>query len=98
MMLPRSPGAMALSAAGSAESVEKAYNATAKELKAVGINWAYSPVADINSNSRNPVIGKSAFRATSSSRVPFALIDFIAGVRSFSDGESRPTPGTQVLH
>jgi len=35
----------------------------AKELKAVGINLNFAPVADINTNPKNPVIGNRAFGA-----------------------------------
>ncbi|KAF5375357.1 hypothetical protein D9615_008023 [Tricholomella constricta] len=55
------PGAMALAATGDVDLTFKVSAATAKELKMVGINWAYSPVADVNSDSRNPVIGVRSF-------------------------------------
>ncbi|KIL56481.1 glycoside hydrolase family 3 protein [Amanita muscaria Koide BX008] len=55
------PGAMAIAATGSTELAEKVAAATGLELKLVGINWAYSPVADVNSNPRNPVIGVRSF-------------------------------------
>jgi beta-N-acetylhexosaminidase len=48
---------MALAATQSPELVEQVYRASGAELKAVGINWVYSPVADVNTDSRNPVIG-----------------------------------------
>jgi beta-N-acetylhexosaminidase len=48
---------MALGAACSPELAERISEATAKELKLVGMNWAYSPVADVNNDPRNPVIG-----------------------------------------
>ncbi|KAI0717730.1 glycoside hydrolase [Cerioporus squamosus] len=51
------PGAMALAASGSPELATEVTVATGKELKAAGINWVYSPVADVNSDPRNPVIG-----------------------------------------
>lgn len=51
------PGAMAIAATGSAELVEKVAAATAKEMRMTGINWVYSPVADVNTDPRNPVIG-----------------------------------------
>lgn len=50
---------MALAASGSVELAEEVSCASARELKMVGINWAYSPVADVNTDSKNPVIGKS---------------------------------------
>ncbi|KAI0351609.1 glycoside hydrolase [Trametes cingulata] len=55
------PGAMALAATGSIELAAKVSSATAQELRAAGINWAYSPVGDVNSDPRNPVIGVRSF-------------------------------------
>ncbi|KDR74104.1 hypothetical protein GALMADRAFT_141839 [Galerina marginata CBS 339.88] len=55
------PGALAIAATGSAELIERVSEASAKELKMVGINWVYSPVADVNTDSRNPVIGVRSF-------------------------------------
>ncbi len=49
---------MALSASGDVVGfAENVSRATARELSLAGINWAYSPVADVNSDPRNPVIG-----------------------------------------
>ncbi|MDB9459772.1 beta-N-acetylhexosaminidase [Dolichospermum circinale CS-545/17] len=39
--------------------------ATARELKSLGINLSWSPVADIFSNPQNPIIGPRAFGITS---------------------------------
>ncbi|KAF8196709.1 glycoside hydrolase family 3 protein [Mycena galopus ATCC 62051] len=55
------PGAMALAATGSPAVAEQVSFASGRELNLVGINWAYSPVADVNSDSRNPVIGVRSF-------------------------------------
>ncbi|KAF7309619.1 Glycoside hydrolase family 3 protein [Mycena indigotica] len=55
------PGAMALAAAGSPELARQVAFLTGKELKLVGINWVYSPVADVNNNPRNPVIGVRSY-------------------------------------
>ncbi|KAF8961591.1 glycoside hydrolase superfamily [Flammula alnicola] len=55
------PGAMALAATGSPDDAKKVSTASAIELKMVGINWVYAPVADINTDSRNPVIGVRSF-------------------------------------
>ncbi|KAJ6504856.1 glycoside hydrolase family 3 protein [Mycena vitilis] len=55
------PGAMALAATGSPEVAEEVSFASGRELKLAGINWAYSPVADVNSDPRNPVIGVRSF-------------------------------------
>ena len=46
------------------ESLEEAYQkgeAIAKELKELGINCNFAPVADVNSNPQNPVIGERSF-------------------------------------
>ncbi|KAF8438655.1 hypothetical protein L210DRAFT_3646904 [Boletus edulis BED1] len=55
------PGAMALAATGDPGIARACSLATAKEMKLAGINWAYSPVADVNSDHRNPVIGVRSF-------------------------------------
>ena len=53
---------MALAATGSPELTYKTSHAIAQELKYVGIQWAFGPVADVNSDPRNPVIGQSHLR------------------------------------
>ncbi|KZV63552.1 glycoside hydrolase family 3 protein [Peniophora sp. CONT] len=55
------PGAMALAATRDTSTTEEVYRACAEELKLVGINWAFSPVADVNSDQHNPVIGARSF-------------------------------------
>ncbi|TFK37649.1 glycoside hydrolase family 3 protein [Crucibulum laeve] len=55
------PGAMAIAAIGSIDMAEAVAGATANELRLAGINWAYSPVADVNSDPLNPVIGVRSF-------------------------------------
>ena len=55
------PGAMALGATGDADYARDAARITAAELGAVGVNQNYSPIADVNSNAQNPVIGVRAF-------------------------------------
>ncbi|KAG7447273.1 glycoside hydrolase family 3 protein [Guyanagaster necrorhizus] len=55
------PGAMALAASGSKEMARDVYAASGKELRLLGVNWAYSPVADVNSDMKNPVIGVRSF-------------------------------------
>lgn len=49
---------MALAATGDPGIAKTCSFATAREMKLAGINWAYSPVADVNSDHRNPVIGE----------------------------------------
>ncbi|RIQ34089.1 glycoside hydrolase family 3 protein [Jiangella rhizosphaerae] len=55
------PGAQALAAAGSTNAAREAARITARELRAVGINQNFAPVADVNVNAENPVIGVRSF-------------------------------------
>jgi len=48
---------MAIAATGDVDLAKECSLASAREMKAVGINWCYSPVGDVNSNPQNPVIG-----------------------------------------
>ncbi len=57
----RFPGNMALGAGRSTADARKAAKITARELRAVGINQNYAPVADVNVNPANPVIGVRSF-------------------------------------
>jgi beta-N-acetylhexosaminidase len=51
------PGNMAIGATGSTAYAEQVAAAMARELAAVGVNLNLSPVADVNVNPQNPVIG-----------------------------------------
>jgi beta-N-acetylhexosaminidase len=51
------PGNMALGAARSTALARRSAEVIGKELAAVGINQNYAPVADVNINPANPVIG-----------------------------------------
>lgn len=50
------PYAMAVGATGSEEWAQFTGEVTAREARAVGIHWAFAPVADVNNNPANPVI------------------------------------------
>lgn len=54
-------GAMALGAGRSESDARTAAAITGKELRAVGINTNFAPVADVNVNPANPVIGVRSF-------------------------------------
>lgn len=56
------PGAMAIAAAGPLAAAEVA-EVAARELAAMGIDMALAPVADVNTNPDNPVIGIRSFGA-----------------------------------
>ena len=55
------PGNMALGAGRSAADAQQAADITGHELRAMGINQDYAPVADVNVNPANPVIGVRSF-------------------------------------
>ena len=55
------PGNMALGATRSATDAERAAEIIGTELEAMGISWNFAPVADVNVNPANPVIGVRSF-------------------------------------
>ncbi|MGW0902555.1 glycoside hydrolase family 3 protein [Streptomyces sp. NPDC002853] len=67
------PGAMALGAAGSRSTARKAARIAGTELRALGIRQNYAPVADVNVNPANPVIGVRSFGSD-----PEAVADLVA--------------------
>lgn len=50
------PHAMAFGAAGDPELARYEGEITAREARALGVHWVFSPVADVNNNPDNPVI------------------------------------------
>lgn len=57
------PSAMALGAADDTELSERLGLATARGVRRIGVNVDFAPVADVQSNPANPVIGDRAFGA-----------------------------------
>lgn len=57
------PNAMSLGRYGDMDLVERLYNALAKQLKAIGIDWIHSPVSDVNVKAENPEISTRSFGA-----------------------------------
>ncbi|MFF4782498.1 glycoside hydrolase family 3 protein [Streptomyces griseorubiginosus] len=55
------PGAMAMGAGGSRGDARALGRISGQELRAIGIRQNYSPVADVNVNPANPVIGVRSF-------------------------------------
>jgi beta-N-acetylhexosaminidase len=55
------PGNMALAATRSTDDARTAAAVSGSELDALGINWNFAPVADVNVNPENPVIGVRSF-------------------------------------
>lgn len=55
------PGNMAIGAAGQIEYAYEAGAVTGRELRAIGLNLNFSPVADVNDNPENPIINLRSF-------------------------------------
>ncbi|MCB5169272.1 glycoside hydrolase family 3 protein [Streptomyces bambusae] len=75
------PGAMALGAAGDAAGAREAARIAGAELAALGIRQDYAPVADVNVNPANPVIGVRSFGSD-----PRAVAELVAAqVRGYQE-------------
>ena len=75
------PGSMALGASRQPGQARTAARITGKELAAMGVFGDYAPVADVNVNPANPVIGIRAFGAR-----PALVSNFVrAQVRGFQE-------------
>ncbi|MER3554715.1 MAG: beta-N-acetylhexosaminidase, partial [Meiothermus sp.] len=59
--LPEAPSAMALGATDDPALAQAVGGAVGRSLIALGINWNFAPVLDVNTNPRNPVIGDRSF-------------------------------------
>ena len=55
------PHPMAFGAAGKPEYAEDFGRITAQEARAIGVQWNFFPVADVNSNPANPIINTRSF-------------------------------------
>ncbi|MFZ0761890.1 MAG: glycoside hydrolase family 3 N-terminal domain-containing protein [Candidatus Sulfotelmatobacter sp.] len=55
------PHAMAFGADGKMEDAERFGSITALESRAIGVQWNFFPVADVNSNPANPIINTRSF-------------------------------------
>jgi len=58
---PAFPWPMAFGAVSDASEVERFAAITAREARAIGVQWALAPVADVNNNPGNPVINDRSF-------------------------------------
>jgi beta-glucosidase-like glycosyl hydrolase len=55
------PDAMAIARSGDLSMAEEIGKAIGDEMQALGILWNFAPVADVNSNPRNPIINTRSF-------------------------------------
>ena len=73
------PTAMALAAGGKPEDAYTMGKITALEARAVGIQWIYAPVSDVNNNPGNPIINTRSF-GEDPQRVAEFVAEFVRGV------------------
>jgi beta-N-acetylhexosaminidase len=75
------PQNMAFAAAGDLEAARQEGAATAREARALGIQWIFAPVADVNSNPLNPIINIRSY-GENPDQVSRFVTAFIEGARS----------------
>lgn len=75
------PAAMAFGATGDKEFASEFGRISAQESRAIGIQWNWFPVADINSNPANPIINTRSFGADPA-QVGEMVAAYIGGARS----------------
>lgn len=81
------PHAMAFGAAGKPENAEESGRITAREARAIGIQWNFFPDADVNSNPANPIINTRSFGEN-----PQQVGDFVAAyIRGAHEGSMLTT-------
>src|SRR5262245_36935681 len=89
------PPMMTLGRSGSVELAGRFARALAAELKAVGITLDYTPVLDVHTNPKNPVIGDRALaeRAEDVARLGTAIIQALQGEGIAACGKHFPGHG-----
>jgi beta-N-acetylhexosaminidase len=75
------PPAMAFGAAGDTDLARRFGQISAQEARAVGIEWNWFPVADVNSNPANPIINTRSF-GEDPQQVGNLVAAYIQGARS----------------
>ncbi len=84
----RFPYLMAFGAAHDLSAIKELGAATAREARALGVNWAFAPDADVNNNPDNPIINTRSFGEDPQ--------QVAADVGAFIDG-AHSDPGSYVL-
>ncbi len=74
------PTAMALAAAGHPKDAYTMGKVTALEGRAVGVQWVYAPVSDVNNNPDNPIINIRSF-GEDPSKVAQYVAEYVRGVQ-----------------
>jgi beta-N-acetylhexosaminidase len=71
--VPAPPSAMALGAANDPDLAREVGAAVARAVRALGFNWNFAPVLDLNNNPHNPVIAERSFGADPETATRIAL-------------------------
>ena len=74
------PTAMAVAAGGDPKDAYTVGKITALEARAVGVQWVYAPVCDVNNNPGNPIINTRSF-GENPQRVSEFVSEFTRGVQ-----------------
>src|ERR1035441_5697805 len=74
------PAAMAFGAAGDKELAREFGRISARESRAIGVQWNWFPVADVNSNPANPIINTRSF-GSDPAQVGEMVASYIDGAR-----------------
>jgi len=75
------PNATLLARGAAPGDIAEVHRVTALRLRSLGLDWVYAPVADVNVEPRNPVIGARAF-GSDPAAVTAALGEALAGLRA----------------
>lgn len=75
------PGAMAVGATGAIANAELAGRITGAEARAIGVHIVFAPVADVNTEPRNPIINTRAF-SDRTELVADMVSSFVAGCQA----------------
>ena len=79
--VPYSPGTMLLGAADDPDLTRQVAAATARGLRALGLNLNFAPDADVNNNPLNPVIGDRSF-GSDPQQVAKHVVAFVQGMQA----------------
>lgn len=79
--VPAPPSAMSLGASGDPRLAREVGAAVARAVRALGFNWNFAPVLDLNNNPLNPVIAERSFGADPLKAAELALA-WMAGSES----------------
>jgi beta-N-acetylhexosaminidase len=70
---PHAPAAMSLGASNDVAMAQQVGAAVARSMRALGFNWNFAPVLDLNNNVNNPVIAERSFGSDPKQAAALAL-------------------------